>query len=89
MPTLAEAGVPGVQADLRYGLLGPAGLSNGLVQRMIADLNAWLAEPATIGALEAQGMVPAPATSETFGELVQRDHARWAAVIRQAGITAG
>ena len=89
MTTLAEAGFPGVQADLRYGLLGPAGLSNGLVQRMITDLNAWLTEPATIGALEAQGMVPAPATPEAFGELVQRDPARWAAVIRQAGITAG
>ena len=89
MPTLAEAGFPGVQADLRYGLLGPASLSSGLVQRMNADLNAWLAEPATIGALEAQGMVPAPATPEAFGELVQRDPARWAAVIGQAGITAG
>jgi tripartite-type tricarboxylate transporter receptor subunit TctC len=77
VPTLAEAGFPGVQADLWCGLLGPAGLSNGLVQRMNADLNASLAEPATIGAPEVQGMVPAPATPETFGELVQRDHARW------------
>ena len=56
---------------------------------MNADLNAWLAEPATIGALEAQGMVPTPAIPDAFGELVQRDPARWAAVIRQAGLTAG
>ncbi|MBO1081282.1 tripartite tricarboxylate transporter substrate binding protein [Roseomonas haemaphysalidis] len=89
VPTLAEAGFPGVQADLWYGLLGPAGLSGSLVRRINADLNAWLAEPATIGALEAQGMVPTPTTPEAFRELVQQDYGRWASVIKQAGITAG
>jgi len=89
VPTLAEAGFPGVQADLWFGLLGPAGLPDDLVRRMNDGLNAWLAEPAAAGALRAQGMVPTPSTPEEFGRLVARDHARWAAVIREAGITAG
>lgn len=89
VPTLAEAGFPGVQADLWYGLLGPAGLPDMLVRRMNADLNAWLAEPATTEALQTQGMVATPTTPEAFGELVAQDYARWASVIKQAGITAG
>ena len=89
VPTLAEAGFPGAQADLWFGLLGPAGLPDALVRRLNADLNAWLAEPATAEALRAQGMVPTPATPEAFGVLVARDYARWAAVIREARITAG
>ncbi|MFH5924108.1 tripartite tricarboxylate transporter substrate binding protein [Roseomonas xinghualingensis] len=89
VPTLAEAGFPGVQADLWYGLLGPVGLPDALVRHLNAVLNAWLAEPATAEALKAQGMIPTPTTPEAFGELVARDHARWARVIRDAKITAG
>jgi tripartite-type tricarboxylate transporter receptor subunit TctC len=89
VPTLAEMGFPGVQADLWYGLLGPAGLPDALVRRLNTDLNAWLAETATTEALQAQGMVATPSTPEAFAELVARDYARWASVIKQAGITAG
>ena len=88
LPTLAEAGFPGVQADLWYGLLGPAGMAPPLVARLNGILNAWLAEPATAEALRAQGMVPTPTAPAAFGELVARDHARWAQVIRDAGIRA-
>ncbi len=89
VPTLAEAGFPGVQADLWFGVLGPAGLAEDFVRRLNADFNAWLADPATAEALRAQGMVPTPGTPAEFGALVARDHARWAAVIREAKITAG
>jgi tripartite-type tricarboxylate transporter receptor subunit TctC len=88
LPTLAEAGFPGVQADLWYGLLGPAGLPPALVTRLNAILNAWVADPATAEALRAQGMVPTPTTPAAFAELIARDHARWARVIREARITA-
>lgn len=87
VPTLIEAGFAGVQADLWYGLLGPAGLAEPLVRRLNADINTWLADPATIQLLRAQGMTPAPATPQAFAELVARDLARWAAVIRDSGIT--
>ncbi len=87
VPTLVEAGFAGVQADLWYGLLGPAGLAEPLVRRLNADINAWLADPATVRLLSAQGMTPAPATPQEFAELVARDHGRWATVIRESGIT--
>jgi tripartite-type tricarboxylate transporter receptor subunit TctC len=88
LPTLAEAGFPGVQADLWYGLLGPAGLPAPLVARLNGILSDWIGDPATAEVLRAQGMVPTPATPVAFGELIAGDHARWARVIREARITA-
>ncbi|MFT8243446.1 tripartite tricarboxylate transporter substrate binding protein [Roseomonas sp. BN140053] len=88
VPTLTESGFPGAQADLWFGLLGPAGLPPALVARMNADINAWLAEPGTREQLRAQGMQPAPNTPDAFAALVKRDFDRWAQVVREAGISA-
>ena len=88
VPTLAESGFPGSQADLWFGLFGPAGLPAEFVARVNADLNAWLAEPRTREALLAQGMKPAGGPPEALGELAKRDLARWAEVIRRGNISA-
>lgn len=88
LPTLAEAGYPGVVADLWYGLLGPAGLPAPLVARLNGILNAWVTDPTTAEALRAQGMVPTPDTPAAFGALIARDATRWARVVREARISA-
>jgi tripartite-type tricarboxylate transporter receptor subunit TctC len=88
VPTMAEAGYPEVLVDLWYGLLGPAGLPEEFVRRVNADLDAWLAEPATRAQLTAQGLVPTPGPPDQLATLIRRDVARWAEVIRRAGITA-
>ena len=87
VPTMAEAGFPEVEVDLWYALLGPAGMPAELVRRLNADLNAWLADPASSAALVAQGMVPTPAAPAELAELIRRDLGRWADVVRRAGIT--
>jgi len=47
VPTMAEDGFPAVEGDLWYGLFGPVQLPGDLVRRLNAELNSWLAEPAT------------------------------------------
>ena len=89
VPTMAEAGFPGAEVDLWYGLLGPAGLPAPLAERLNAVLRDWLALPATRASLQAQGMTPAGDTSQAaFAALIARDLARWQGVIEAAGITA-
>jgi len=88
VPTFAEAGVPGVEVDLWYGLLGPAGLLGDLVRRLNEGLRDWVNSPATAEALRAQGMVPAHGTPEQFAALIARDLERWARVVREARISA-
>lgn len=88
VPTMAEAGFPGAEVDLWYGLLGPAGLPPALVRRLNAELNAWLRLPATQEQLRVQGMTAVGGSPEDFTAVIARDLKRWAEVIRQAGISA-
>jgi tripartite-type tricarboxylate transporter receptor subunit TctC len=86
VPTMAEAGFPGVEVDLWYGLLGPAGLPAPLLARLNGAVNAWAALPATQAQLRAQGMQPVGGTPGEFAVTIGADLARWAGVIRAAGI---
>jgi tripartite-type tricarboxylate transporter receptor subunit TctC len=86
VPTLAELGFKGVEADLWYGMLAPAGTPPEIVARINADMRKALALPEVKNALSAQGMEVAPSSPEEMGALMKKDAARWAAVVKQAGI---
>ena len=88
LPTLAELGFKGVEADLWYGMLAPAGTPAEIVARINADMRAALALAEVKTALSAQGMEIAPSSPEEMAALMRRDAARWAAVVKQAGIRA-
>jgi tripartite-type tricarboxylate transporter receptor subunit TctC len=88
VPTLAELGYPNVEADLWYGMLAPAGTSRDIVVLVNADMTKALALAEVRAALAAQGMEVAPSSPEEMAALMRRDAARWAAVVRQAGIKA-
>ena len=88
VPTLAELGFKGVEADLWYGMLAPAGTPADIVARINADMRKALALPEVKTALSAQGMEIAPSSPEEMAALMRSDAARWAAVVKQAGIKA-
>ena len=88
VPTLAELGHKGVDADLWYGMLAPAGTPTEIVARINADMRKVLALAEVKTALVAQGMEIAPSSPEEMATLMRRDAARWAAVVKQAGIKA-
>ncbi len=88
VPTLGELGYKGVEADLWYGMLAPAGTPADIVARINADMRKVLALAEVKTALVAQGMEIAPSSPEEMGALMRRDAARWAAVVKQAGIRA-
>jgi tripartite-type tricarboxylate transporter receptor subunit TctC len=88
VPTLAELGFKGVEADLWYGLLAPAGTPADLVRKVNADMVKALALPDVRAALNAQGMEVAPSGPEDMAALMRRDAGRWAGVVKQAGIKA-
>jgi tripartite-type tricarboxylate transporter receptor subunit TctC len=88
VPTMAEAGFPGAEVDLWYGLLGPAGLPANLREAFRKALDEWLRLPATKEQLQAQGMTPVGGSSEDFASVITSDRDRWASVIRRAGLSA-
>ena len=88
VPTLGELGYPNVEADLWYGMLAPAGTPREIVARVHDDMVRALELPEVKATLAAQGMEVAPSSPEAMATLMRRDAARWASVVRQAGIKA-
>jgi tripartite-type tricarboxylate transporter receptor subunit TctC len=88
VPTLAELGYGGVEADLWYGMLAPAATPREIVVRINGDMTRALALPEVKSALAAQGMEVAPSSPEEMAALMRSDAARWASVVKRAGIKA-
>jgi tripartite-type tricarboxylate transporter receptor subunit TctC len=88
VPTLAEAGFPGAEVDLWYGLLAPSGTPAETVARLNAEVNQILHEPALVETLRAQGLVAVGGTPADFARLIATDLAKWGAVVKAANISA-
>ena len=88
LPTVAEAGVPGYEASLWYGFVGPARIPADIVQRLNAEIVAVLAMPDVRQRLFDQGVEARSSTVEEFSKLLASDVERWAKVVKRTGITA-
>jgi tripartite-type tricarboxylate transporter receptor subunit TctC len=86
LPTVAEAGVPGYEASLWYGFVGPARLPPEIVRRLNSAIVAVLGLPDVRARLASQSVDPQPTTPEEFARLLASDVERWAKVIQRAGI---
>lgn len=86
IPTAAEAGVPGFEADTWFGVAVPAKTPDAIVERLSSALAAHLNSPETRGKLEAQGALVVANTPAEFGRRIGQDIERWRKVITTAGI---
>ncbi len=86
LPTVAESGFPGFDANVWYMLMGPAGLPAPIRDRWAAALNAALADPVLRPRIREAGFLPGGGTSAEAAALLTRDAERYGALIRQAGI---
>jgi len=78
--------VPGYEAGLWYGFVGPARLPPEIVRRLNSAIVAVLGLPDVRARLSSQGVDPQPTTPEEFARLLASDVERWAKVIQRAGI---
>jgi tripartite-type tricarboxylate transporter receptor subunit TctC len=88
VPTLKEAGIPGFESGLWFGLNAPQGTPAAVVERLNREAARVLALPAVAAQLQAQSLSPEPGSPASFGAFIARDTARWAQVVRSAGIRA-
>lgn len=89
VPTVAESGYPGFQADQWYGIVAPTGTPAARVQTLNADLNRTLQDPAVAKQLGNEGALPMPGTPEAFHALIAAELPRWGEVVKAAGLKAG
>lgn len=86
VPTMQEAGQPGYAVRGWYGVLLPAGVPAGIVQRLNAACRAALREPAVMERLASFGSPSVAGSPEAFAALIAEDVARWREVAQRANI---
>ena len=87
IPTIAEAGLPGYEAVQWYGLLAPAGTARDIVLKLHAGVVKALQDAAVKKRFIDDGAEPAASASpEDFSTLIRVEIAKWAKVVKAAGI---
>ena len=86
VPTFGELGYPKVAVSLWYGLLAPAGTPKPIVEKLNREVAKALGSPDVREKLMAQGAEPMPGTPEAFASFMQEEMAKWAPVVKQAGV---
>ena len=88
VPTLAEAGFPGLEMSTWYGLFVTGGTPKPIVDRLAAELDRILKMPDVQAKLRALGGEPGAITLEQFAEFNRSDYERMGKLIRDANIKA-
>jgi tripartite-type tricarboxylate transporter receptor subunit TctC len=88
LPTVAESGVPGFEAVLRYGLVAPAGTPRPVIDRLNKALQTALALDDVRNRLAVEGAEPLPGTPEEYAADIDREEAQWSKVIKASGARA-
>lgn len=86
LPTIAEAGVPGFDVSAWAGIVVPAGVSKSIVSRLNTEVNKALAAPAVSERLPELGLIVVGGPPEQFAAHIKKEQARWAEVVKRAGV---
>ncbi len=87
VPTISEAGLPGFDSYTWFGLFGPKGLDEQIVNRINAAVKTALDTPSVRERLVQLGNTPRWESPEQFRATVKADRAKWAAVVKEIGAT--
>jgi len=86
VPTISESGVPGYEATNWWGIIAPAGTPKPIIDRLHSELSAVLATSETKKRFETEGGEAVQMSSEDFGKFIVSETAKWAKVVKEAGI---
>jgi tripartite-type tricarboxylate transporter receptor subunit TctC len=86
LPTVAESGLPGFEALVWYGLVGPRGMPDAVVRQVNAEVSRLLNLAEVRERFAALGAIPTPGTPADFSAQIRRDYDKWAKVMKSAGI---
>jgi len=86
VPTVAET-VPGYEASAFFGFGVPHGTPKEIVDRLNAEINLALKDPAILAKLKDLGGTPIPGSPADFGKLVADETAKWEKVVHAANLS--
>jgi tripartite-type tricarboxylate transporter receptor subunit TctC len=86
VPTISEAGVKGYEATIWLGIMTPTGTPKPIVDRLNAEIGKIVARPDVKKAWNEQGAEPMAMTPAEFEKFLNADIAKWANVVKVAGV---
>jgi len=86
LPTIAEAGVPGYGASGWFSVVAPAGTPRPIIDKLNAVLMAFINKPETQDKMNTLAITPLTSTPDELARLIPAEIAKWAQVVKDAGI---
>ncbi|MFG5410130.1 tripartite tricarboxylate transporter substrate binding protein [Piscinibacter sakaiensis] len=87
LPTVAEAGIPGYEVSVWFGIAGPGGMPAPIVEKLNAEIVRTLNLPETREKFTALGVDVVGSTPAQFAQHLKEQSAMWAKVVKDAGVT--
>ena len=86
IPTMIEAGVPGFESVLWFGLVAPSGTPQPIIDKLARAANEALKSEDVVKSLKAQSVAPIGGSPEDFRRYIASENARWSGVVASAGL---
>ena len=86
IPSVAESGFPGFNANVWYMLMAPPGTPEPITERLVASVNRALSDSTLRGRIRDAGFIPGGGTRADAAQLLREDAQRYAALIRRSNI---
>lgn len=86
VPTIAESGVPGYEANNWWGIVAPTGTPQSVISRLDKEVAAVVASAETKKRLQSEGAEPRHMPPPEFGKFIKTEMNKWAKVVKEAGI---
>jgi len=83
---MAEAGLPGFDASLYYGLVAPAGTPRPVIDKLNKQLQAALASSEVKKQLGLDGTEITPGTPEDYASFIDKDEKKWSQLVKASGV---
>jgi tripartite-type tricarboxylate transporter receptor subunit TctC len=83
LPTIAEAGLPGYDTGVWFGILAPAGTPQPIISKVSKATNDALKDPDILKNLHTQGLDALGGSPDDFARFIKSETERWARVIHQ------
>jgi tripartite-type tricarboxylate transporter receptor subunit TctC len=85
IPTIAQAGVPGYEVTIWYGLLGPAGIPTEVIEKISGAVRVVLSRPEMQERLQKIGADAMIMSPKEFSDFIARENSKWADIVKKSG----
>ena len=85
VPTMAEAGFPGLEDGVWYGLSGPAGVPQPVVEQLYKVMQRVLASPDVVERFATVGSYPMPIGPQAYEAFIVKENKKWGEIVRLSG----